>query len=125
MLNFNSILIGSESPKSLGEFYKKVLQRDPEWGEDEWVGFQVGAGFLTIGPHSEVKGKNKEPGRIMFNLETEDVQAEFTRIKNLAAHVVAEPYQPEQEHGMWIATFADPDGNYFQLMSPMTDLKKN
>jgi hypothetical protein len=22
---------------------------------------------------------------------------------------------------MWIATFADPDDNYFQLMSPMTE----
>jgi predicted enzyme related to lactoylglutathione lyase len=29
--------------------------------------------------------------------------------------VVKEPYELQ---GMWIATFADPDGNYFQLMSP-------
>jgi predicted enzyme related to lactoylglutathione lyase len=29
--------------------------------------------------------------------------------------VVKEPYELQ---GMWIATFADPDGNYFQLTSP-------
>jgi predicted enzyme related to lactoylglutathione lyase len=35
---------------------------------------------------------------------------------------VQEPYRPDgmdDATQMWIATFADPDGNYFQLMSPM------
>ena len=31
-----------------------------------------------------------------------------------------EPYNFEQAPGTWIATFSDPDGNYFQLISPMT-----
>jgi predicted enzyme related to lactoylglutathione lyase len=33
--------------------------------------------------------------------------------------VVREPYQPGEETEMWIATFSDPDDNYFQLVSPM------
>jgi hypothetical protein len=38
--------------------------------------------------------------------------------------VVRGPYQPGEsgENGgqeMWIATFSDPDNNYFQIMSPM------
>jgi predicted enzyme related to lactoylglutathione lyase len=33
--------------------------------------------------------------------------------------VVQEPYQPGEEPEGWIATFSDPDDNYFQLMSPM------
>ena len=123
MLNLNSILIGSAKPKVLGEFYKKILGKDADWGEDEWLGFKVGDGFLTIGPHSEVKGKNREPGRMIFNLETRDVKGEFEKIKKLGGKVVAEPYQPEQEKVMWIATFSDPDGNYFQLMSPMDSYK--
>jgi predicted enzyme related to lactoylglutathione lyase len=45
------------------------------------------------------------------------VKAEFERIKDLGAEVVAEPYEPGE--GMLMCTFADPDGNYFQLMSPM------
>lgn len=116
MLNFNSLMLGSSDPKTLIAFYKKVLAKNPEWEEENWVGFTIGNGFLSIGPHSDVKGENKEPGRLIFNFETNDVKGEFKRIKELDAAVIKEPYEME---GMWIATFTDPDGNYFQLMSPM------
>jgi predicted enzyme related to lactoylglutathione lyase len=55
----------------------------------------------------------------MFNFETNDVQGEFKRMKGLGAKVIAEPYHPADDQDMWIATLADPDGNYFQLISPM------
>jgi predicted enzyme related to lactoylglutathione lyase len=29
------------------------------------------------------------------------------------------PYPPGEEPDGWIATFSDPDDNYFQLVSPM------
>jgi predicted enzyme related to lactoylglutathione lyase len=32
--------------------------------------------------------------------------------------VVAEPYHPMEDQKGTIATFADPDNNYFQLMTP-------
>lgn len=119
MLNFNSLLIFSEDPKKLVEFYKKILQMEHGWSGGEFTGFKVGSGFLTIGPHSKIKGKNMNPERVIFNLETDDVKGEFERIKNLGATVVQPPYQPEEDMEMWIATFADPDGNYFQLATPM------
>ena len=119
MLNFNSILIGSENPKKLAEFYENVLAVKPEWQEGDWTGFQVGTGHIAIGPHDKVLGKSQHPERLIVNLETLNVQIEFDRIKGLGAQVVAAPYQPEQAKDMWIATFADTDGNYFQLMSPM------
>jgi NAD(P)-dependent dehydrogenase (short-subunit alcohol dehydrogenase family) len=54
----------------------------------------------------------------------EDVVA---RIKAAGGIVIAEPYgyegeervEPSEQVSADIATFADPDGNYFQLMSPM------
>ncbi len=82
------------------------------------MGWSFGNIYIAVMEHSEVKGKNPNSARIMFNLETEDVQAEFDRIKEIpGAEVVKEPYQMEEWDG-WIATLADPDGNYFQLMSP-------
>ena len=68
-----------------------------------------------------VKGANEMPGRIMMNFQTPDVKGEFERIKGLGAAVQQEPYQPGGADApeMWIATFEDPDGNYFQLASPM------
>ena len=125
MLNLNSILIGSANPQKLINFYAKVLGQKLDWGDGECGGFKVGDGFITIGPHSEVKGPNKEPGRFLFNFETSEIQDEFERIKKLGAKVIAEPYNPMQEEGMLIATFSDPDGNYFQLMTPMEEYKSN
>jgi len=90
-----------------------------DWSDEDngWFGFRVGDGSLAIGPHSEVKGKNPQPGRIMLNFATADVNGEFERIKALGAEVVAEPYEPGGG-GMVMCTFADPDGNYFQLTTP-------
>lgn len=121
-LDLNSIMLGSEDPKRLADFYAEVLgQPNPTWSDPDngWFGWQVGAGGLAIGPHSDVKGKAAEPARVMFNMETPDVAGEFARISALGAKVVAEPYEPGGG-GMAMATFADPDGNYFQLTSPWT-----
>ena len=50
---------------------------------------------------------------------TPDVQEEFDRMKAAGGIVVTEPYEFEQAPGSKIATFEDPDGNYFQLMTPI------
>ncbi len=115
MLNLNSIMIGTANPKALANFYQKVFKKKPDMSEGTWSGWQVGDAFFSIGEHSKVKGKSKEPARLMLNFETKEVKKEFKRIKSTGAKVVCEPYEMQ---GMWIATFADPDGNYFQLMSP-------
>jgi len=110
-------MVGSMKPTELATFYEKVLGRPADMSEPDWYGWQVGASFFGIGKHSDVAEKAQEPARIMFNLETADVQAEFDRIKATGATVKKEPYAMG-EGGMMIATFEDPDGNYFQLMSP-------
>lgn len=125
MLNLNSIMIGTFKPKELAEFYEKVFEKKPDMTDGDWSGWQAGSCFFNIGMHSEIKGNAKEPQRMIVNLETSDVKEEFERIKKLGAKVVKEPYamnaegeSTTEDSGMWIATFADPDGNYFQLMSP-------
>lgn len=119
MLTLSGLLLFSDNPKELADFYNTILQRKPDWSGGDFVGWQLGTGNLTIGPHDKVHGKSKNPERMMFNFEIDDVQGEFERIKSLGAKVIAEPYQPGEEPGMWIATFADPDNNFFQLMSPI------
>lgn len=120
-LNLNNIMLGSEDSKRLADFYAKVLGApDPDWSDEAggWFGFRAGDGSLAIGPHSEVQGKNQQPGRVMLNFATSDVKAEFERIRAEGAEVVAEPYEPGGGSGMVMCTFADPDGNYFQLTTP-------
>ena len=79
-------------------------------------GFTLKSGSpLYIVDHSDIKGKAKEPQRIILNLTTDEVKEEYERMVKLGAVSIKEPYEIE---GMWIATLADPDGNYFQLMNP-------
>jgi predicted enzyme related to lactoylglutathione lyase len=118
-MNLNSILIGSEDPKRLAEYYSKLFG-DPGWDDGGYTGWQIGSGWMTVGPHDQVHGTNAEPGRVIWNIEAADVKAEFDRLVAAGATVVAEPYTAggEDMEGT-ICTLADPDGNYFQLMSPM------
>lgn len=115
MLNLSSIMIGSTNVKVMADFYEKVFQKAPDMNEGGYFGWSVGKTFFTVGEHSEMKGQTKDPGRIMFNFETEEVKEEFERIKTIGATIVKEPYEMG---GAWIATLADPDGNYFQIMTP-------
>lgn len=115
MLNLNSLMIGTMQVPVMAKFYEQVVGRTADMIEGNWYGWKVGTTFLSIGEHSQMSGMAKDAGRIMFNFETEQVKQEFDRIKALGATVVAAPYEMG---GAWIATLADPDGNYFQLMTP-------
>ena len=122
-LDLNNVMLGSADSKKLAEFYSKVLgDAKPEWSDEAngWFGWQVGASSIAIGPHSEVEGTSKEPARVMLTFQTSDVRGEFDRIKSLGAEVIAEPYEPQGGDGMTMCTFADPDGNYFQLSTPFS-----
>jgi predicted enzyme related to lactoylglutathione lyase len=118
MLNLNSVMIGTKRAQELAAFYEKVIGKPADMVEREqgFYGWQVGTTFLGILEHSDMRGATKDPGRIMLNFETAQVKEEFERIKALGAVVIAAPYQMGEG---WIATLTDPDGNYFQLMTPM------
>jgi predicted enzyme related to lactoylglutathione lyase len=117
-MNLNNILIGSENPDQLTAYYTKLFG-EPAWSDGGYTGWQFGSGSIAIGVHSEVKGKNVHPGRIIWNIETPDVQGDFDRLKAAGAIVIREPYGFDDAPGYLIATLADPDDNYFQLVSPM------
>jgi predicted enzyme related to lactoylglutathione lyase len=119
-MKFSGVLIGSEDPARLKQFYTKLFGT-PAWEDERYFGWRFGDATVMFGPHDQVKGKNREPGRIIWNFETPDVKGEFAKLKGAGATVVKEPYDPGENSGMLIATFSDPDGNYFQLGSPMDE----
>jgi predicted enzyme related to lactoylglutathione lyase len=116
-MNFNNILIGSDNAERLVDYYTKLFG-EPAFKDESYTGWQIGSGSVNIGPHSEVHGKNAQPGRLIWNIETDDVKGDFSRFKAAGAIVVREPYSFDQFPNYWIATLADPDDNYFQLMTP-------
>lgn len=119
MLNFSSILLSTENQKELADFYGKVFDKKPDMEDENYTGFLVGSCFFSIGFHDKVKGKSTNPERILFNFETDDVKGEFERINKIEGiTVISKPYSMGENEDYWIATLADPDGNYFQLVTP-------
>jgi len=117
--NFESIILDSENATKLADFYKEKIGLKQTWdavmGEDSKVyGFMLGEIELVIMDHSEIKGKSKDPARIMLNLETDDIDGDFARLKKAGVKIIAEIYHIE-DYGQ-VATFEDLDGNYFQLV---------
>jgi len=118
VLNLNSVMVGTKQVKALTTFYEKVIGRPPDMTDSEngFFGWQVASAYFSVLEHSEMGGNTKDPGRLMFNFETVQVKEEFERIKALGAVVIREPSAMGDG---WLATLADPDGNYFQLVTPM------
>ena len=116
----DSVLISSENPKALADFYKDKVglefESEFEYGEKGEAGFmfKMGNVGLTILPHSDIKGKNSNPARVMLNIEVDDEEAEVKKLKDAGVKCVEETYHVEG-YG-YIATFEDVDGNYFQLV---------
>ena len=118
MLKMNTVMVCSKQSAALASFYEKVLEKPADMVDKEegYYGWQVEGLYFMVLDHSERGGKTKDPGRVLLNFETTKVKEEFERIKAAGAEVIKEPYEIGQA---WIAPLADPDGNYFQLVSPM------
>lgn len=115
-----SVTLFSESPAKLANFYKEKVGiefgLEAELGEGEDLfGFEPkeGSGFYIV-HHSDIKGKTKEPKRVIINFEVDDIEKEFEKLKGAGVKVIADIYHI-QDYG-YIATFEDLDGNYFQLV---------
>lgn len=115
-----AVMLNSANAKKLAEFYRDVvgleIAEEYEMGENgNAYEMEVKDGSaLYINDHSEVKGKTKEPQRAFINFEVDDIEKETKRLKNENVKVVQDIYHIEG-YGM-IATFEDPDGNYFQFV---------
>lgn len=118
--SFEGVLLSSEDAKMLAEFYRDVvgLEIKQEFeGEDGVMVYEMdtkNGSSLFINAHDKVKGKNKEPERLIINLEVDDIEKEAKRLKDQKVKLIADIYHIE-EYGL-IATFEDPDGNYFQFV---------
>ncbi|HSX09450.1 MAG TPA: VOC family protein [Candidatus Saccharimonadales bacterium] len=116
--NISAILIWSEDFRRLADWYKEKLDlevlEELDHPEDTGVGFQVGDAYLWIGQHSEVKGKNKDIHRHMFNFVVDSVSETYEELKKRDVKFLAKPFKaPTMDR--YFATFYDLDNNLVQL----------
>ncbi len=120
--NIESIILFSENAQNLAKFYQEkvglLLSDEAVMGgggeESNIYFFNFGGITLSIVENPEVSGKNREPQRIIFNLETDDIEKEVKNLDSKGVKRVKDIYHL-QEYG-YIATFEDLDGNYFQVV---------
>jgi predicted enzyme related to lactoylglutathione lyase len=106
--------IWSEDLNNLLSFYRDVLGFPVAV---DTAGFVVlgerGAPALALGTHSEVHGRNADPARHMVGLTSDDITADWKRLKDAGVEFVEDP----KDYGsVWAATFKDPEGNLLQLL---------
>jgi predicted enzyme related to lactoylglutathione lyase len=113
---FSGATIWSEDLNNLLPFYRdvlglKVANESPGFvllGED-----RPDVPVLALGTHSEVHGRNSDPARHMVGLESDDLTADWQRLKGAGVEFIEDP--TEYSGDMSIATLKDPEGNLVQL----------
>jgi predicted enzyme related to lactoylglutathione lyase len=105
----------SQDNKNLVAFYRDVLGlKVMDGGTDGYTAFgnDYNGPWLGIGTHSEVRGKASDQFRHMVGLDSNDLKADYERLKAAGVEFI-EP--PTDYGGMLIATLKDPEGNLVQL----------
>ena len=114
-MKITSLLINltSEDPERLKAFYGDVigLEKNPDMGDDA---FHAGGATIGIDGHSETKGAAKEPQRVLIDFFVDDLVAEQARLEGKGVRFVRK--EGKEWWGGIISTFADPDGNYCQII---------
>ena len=75
----------------------------------EWEDFK-----LTIGKHSEVRGKNKDKFRMMINFYVLNINQTISNLSEKGVKIIRKPER--EQWGGFIATIEDPDNNIIQLL---------
>ncbi len=114
MKRFNGICIITRDIRGLRDFYRDVLQVNPE-GDDVFTTFATTPAQLSLypeqgmelmAPHS-MEGAGR--GGCTLEFEVEDVDQEYRRLTGLNVAIVKPPTtQPWGLRSVW---FRDPDGN--------------
>jgi len=116
IMHVNQVIlnINSEHPDELMRFYNDVvgLPRHPDSNRESTL---VAAGIeLVFDRHSGISGAAPQPARMLLNLFVDDLAGEQERIESHGVPFIRSAGR--EPWGGVISTFADPDGNYVQLI---------
>lgn len=119
MKDISTILIWSEDYRKLANWYTEKLDlqvlKELDHPDDTGIAFQVGNVLLWIGQHSQVKGKNKDIHRHMFNFVVDSVTETYKELEKRGVKFLATPFKaPTMDK--YFATFYDLDDNLVQLI---------
>ncbi len=133
MFKTKYLLYWSETPDELVKFYTDILGLElldktdipAKDGLEKDYGYDLKlseTNILWIGHHDKVKGKSKEPHRIMINLNTDEVQRWFETVRDAGCEILQEPTLTPfatEDNPVYVCTWLDPEGNCWQFMGEL------
>ncbi len=113
-----TVCIWSDNYEKLADWYEKVLnfpvRERLNYPDDTGVDFQFGKNYLYIGRHDKVKGKSKDPYRVMTGFNVKSISKTYEELKKKKIKFIAKPFlSPPGD--CWCMTIQDPEGNILQF----------
>jgi lactoylglutathione lyase len=110
----SAVSVWSADLKNLLPFYRDVLGLKVVIESPGFVVLgEAGGPSVGLGTHSDVRGRNTDPARHMIGLATDDLAADWKRLKAAGVEFVEAPTDYDT---VSIATLKDPEGNLIQLI---------
>jgi uncharacterized glyoxalase superfamily protein PhnB len=103
-----SMLLGTTRPAELRAWYIKALAPEST-GEGA---IDLGGFRLVIDGRDDVDAKNSQPDRVIINFDVDDFDAVEAQLNAAGVEWIS---VEDREKGKF-GTFADPDGNYLQII---------
>ena len=109
------VVFWTDNLEEMVRFYQEALGLPLHSHHGDFIAFELRPGVrLNLGVHSQVRGRARDPYRIMVHLKVRDIHALCARLKSQGVAFLREPQQ--ETWGGWVATLQDPDGNVLQLL---------
>ena len=103
-----SMLLGTTRPAELRAWYIKALAPEFTGGGP----IDLGGFLLVIDGRDDVRARNDEPGRMIMNFHVDDFDAVEAQLTAAGVEWISVADRASGRFG----TFADPDGNYLQVI---------
>jgi predicted enzyme related to lactoylglutathione lyase len=116
----DSMCVWSQNPDKLASFYEKVIGLPVgsrlNLPKDRGVEFKIGNFYFFIGYHDKIKGKAKDPFRVMIGFSVDSVKSVYDNLSKKKVKFLAKPFlSPDKT--FYVATAYDPEGNIIQFFS--------
>jgi predicted enzyme related to lactoylglutathione lyase len=104
-----SLILGSVDPDRLDAWYRAAFAPDAEPGNV----LALGTGSIVFDRREDIGAAPAEPERILINLHVENIRTVAAHLDTLAVRWI----RPVSDMPFgFLATLADPDGNYVQII---------